>query len=134
MAPRSHVVISAAAALALALAAGAGHATDIATDTAVLRALDKVTARVETLRVPVGAPVTFGRLQILAKTCFTRPPEETPESAVRLEIVKTSGRDKAQTVFDGWMFASSPDLSAMDDPVYDIWVLACENSAASSAR
>ena len=34
-------------------------ASDIPTDTAVLRALDKVTTRVQTLRVPVGQPVTF---------------------------------------------------------------------------
>jgi hypothetical protein len=108
------------------------YAVDIQTDTAVLRALDKVTARVQTLRVPVGMPVTFGRLEILAKTCLTRPPEETPESSVLVQIVKTVGKDKTK-VFDGWMFASSPDLSAMDDPVYDIWVLACENKAASKA-
>ena len=107
-------------------------ATDIQTDTAVLRALDKVTAKVQILRVPVGKPTTFGRLEILAKSCFTRPPEETPESSVLLQVVKTAGQTKT-TVFDGWMFASSPDLAAMDDPVYDIWVRACENKAASSA-
>ena len=110
------------------------QATDIQTDTAVLRALDKVTARVQTLRVPVGLPVKFGRLEILAKSCYTRPPEETPESSVLLEIVKTGVKGATDKVFDGWMFASSPDLSAMDDPVYDIWVLACENKAASSSR
>jgi hypothetical protein len=107
-------------------------ATDIQTDTAVLRALDKVTAQVQILRVPVGTPTTFGRLEILAKSCLARPPEETPESSVLLSVVKTVGQSKT-TVFDGWMFASSPDLSAMDDPVYDIWVLACENKATSSA-
>ncbi|MSO97608.1 MAG: DUF2155 domain-containing protein [Rhodospirillaceae bacterium] len=110
------------------------QATDIQTDTAVLRALDKVTARVQTLRVPVGLPVKFGRLEILAKSCYTRPPEETPESSVLLEIVKTGVKGATDKVFDGWMFASSPDLSAMDDPVYDIWVLACENKTASSSR
>jgi len=109
------------------------HATDIPTNTAVLRALDKVTARVQTLDVPVGTPVQFGRLDILAKTCITRPPEETPESSVLLQIDKTVGGKKTRA-FDGWMFASSPDLSAMDDPVYDIWVLACENRTASNSR
>jgi hypothetical protein len=111
------------------------HAIDLPMDTAVLRALDKVTARVETLRVPVGVPVAFGRMEILVKSCYARPPEETPESSALLEINKIGGKrhDTKTKVFDGWMFASSPDLSAMDDPVYDVWVLACENKTASSA-
>jgi hypothetical protein len=112
---------------------------NIPTDTAVLRALDKVAARVQTLKVPVGQPVNFGRLEILAKSCFTKPPEETPENAALLYITKTNAKQKPgakndkTVVFDGWMFASSPGLSAMDDPVYDIWVLDCENSAASKS-
>jgi hypothetical protein len=28
-------------------------------------------------------------------------------------------------VFRGWMFASAPAVSAMDHPVYDIWVVDC---------
>lgn len=106
---------------------------DIPTNTAMLRALDKVTARVQTLEVPVGEPVTFGRLEILARSCFTRPPEETPENAALLLITKTGSKGETTVAFDGWMFASSPGLSAMDDPVYDIWVLACENKTASKS-
>lgn len=114
-------------------------AKPIQNDTAVLRALDKVAARVQTLKVPVGQPVNFGRLEILAKSCFSKPPEETPESSALLYITKTDAKPKAgvinqkTVVFDGWMFASSPGLSAMDDPVYDIWVLDCENKASSNA-
>ncbi|MEE9208857.1 MAG: DUF2155 domain-containing protein, partial [Kiloniellales bacterium] len=28
-------------------------------------------------------------------------------------------------VFSGWMFASSPAVSAMEHPVYDVWVIDC---------
>jgi hypothetical protein len=108
--------------------------TDIATNTAVLRALDKVAARVQTFNVPVGQPVSFGRLEILVKSCFTRPPEETPENSALLFITKLNAKGQKTTVFDGWMFASSPGLSAMDDPVYDIWVIECANKAASNSR
>jgi hypothetical protein len=104
-------------------------ATDIDTDTAVLRALDKVSTRVMVIKAPVGRPVAFGRLAITARRCVTRPPEETPESAAFLEIDKAGQGDARLPVFKGWMFASSPDLSAMEDPVYDVWVLACESSA-----
>ena len=118
--------------VAAALFSFPASATDIPTDTAVLRALDKVSARVMTLRAPVGMPVAFGRLQIVARKCLTHPPEETPESSAFLEIDKALG-EKRQPVFKGWMFASSPDLSPMEDPVYDVWVLACENKAASNS-
>ncbi len=106
---------------------------DVPTNTAVLRALDKVAARVQTFTVPVGAPVTFGRLEILAKSCFARPPEETPENAAQLLITKANGKGEKTVIFDGWMFASSPSVSAMDDPVYDLWVIGCENKTASKS-
>ncbi|MCB2107093.1 MAG: DUF2155 domain-containing protein [Rhodobacteraceae bacterium] len=109
------------------------QATEIPMDTAVLRALDKVSARVSTLRAPVGVPIAFGRLEITAQRCLARPPEETPESSVLLDIYKQLGDTPREQVFHGWMFASSPDLSAMEDAVYDVWVLRCENSVASSS-
>ena len=52
----------------------------------VLRALDKMTARVEEIGIPVGKTIQFGNLSIVAKTCRTTLPEETPpESATYLE-------------------------------------------------
>ncbi|MBK8176814.1 MAG: DUF2155 domain-containing protein [Rhodospirillales bacterium] len=96
---------------------------------AVLRALDKVTARVTTLRAPVGTPVHFGALEITTEVCDKRPPEEPPEAAAFLKIIETRAEQPAVEVFHGWMFASSPGVSALQHPVYDIWVLDCENSA-----
>ena len=37
------------------------------------------------------------------------------------------------TRFSGWMFASSPALSAMEHPVYDLWVLDCDNQDGTPA-
>lgn len=102
-------------------------------DTVVLGALDKVTARVNTLKSPVGLPVTFGTLQIIAQTCVTTPPEDPPESAAFLQIFQIQEDKEEQQVFGGWMFASSPALSAMDHPVYDVWVLGCEDSTRSNS-
>ena len=101
------------------------QATWIDTRVAVLQGLDKVTARISTFEAPVGEVVRFGALEIVAKACRKRPPEEQPESAAFLDIREvTAGGEKA-AVFSGWMFASSPALSAMEHPVYDIWVLDC---------
>ena len=102
-------------------------------DTVVLGALDKVTARVNTLKGLVGMPVKFGTLEIQAETCITTPPEDPPESASFLQIFQIQEDKDEQQVFSGWMFASSPALSAMDHPVYDVWVLGCEDSSRSSS-
>ena len=100
-------------------------------DIAVLQGMDKVTARVSTIEAPVGEVVKFGALEIIARNCDKRPPEETPESAAFLDIWEVYQGEAAVSLFRGWMFASSPALSAMEHPVYDVWVLDCKNSSSS---
>ena len=108
------------------LAAWPVHAIDM--DTVVLQGLDKVTARVSTIEVPVGRTAHFGTLEIIARTCDKRPPEETPESAAFVDIWDVREGEAAHSLFRGWMFASSPALSALEHPVYDVWVLDCKNN------
>ncbi len=95
---------------------------------AVLQGLDKITARISTINVAVGQTVAFGSLQITVKACDKHPPEETPESAAFLQVVEQKPGEAPVTRFSGWMFASSPALSAMEHPVYDLWVLDCSGS------
>ncbi|MDP6573765.1 MAG: DUF2155 domain-containing protein [Rhodospirillales bacterium] len=114
---------AALAAILLVLATAPGRAEPY--DVALLQGLDKVTARVSTIEAPVGRTVRFGTLQIIARTCDKRPPEETPESAAFLDIWEVRPGEAAISVFRGWMFASSPALSAVHHPVYDVWVLDC---------
>lgn len=97
---------------------------------AMLQALDKVTARVRKLPIKVGQAAAFGTLSVLVDSCRKAPPEDPPESAAFLEITDRRG-DKPQLVFKGWMFASSPALSAMDHPVYDIVLIDCIADAAA---
>ena len=92
---------------------------------AVLQALDKVTARVSKFEAPVGDSVRFGTLHIIARACDKRPPEETPESAAFLDISEIKLGESTEGVYRGWMFASSPALAAMEHPVYDVWVVDC---------
>ena len=119
--------------LVLALLAGGAACRAEPMDTAVLQGLDKVTARVSTIEAPVGRTVRFGALEIIARTCDKRPPEEPPESAAFLDIWEVRPGEAAISLFRGWMFASSPALSAMEHPVYDVWVLDCESSTPSAA-
>jgi hypothetical protein len=106
---------------------------NIPTNTVVLDALDKISGRVQTISGPVGQTLAFGNLQIVARTCLTHPPEETPENSAFLEITQLQAKEPPKQVFSGWMFSSNPGISAMDNSVYDVWVLSCENKTASKA-
>ena len=110
---------------AVLLAGPALASTALAADEAVLQGLDKVTARVSKFEAPLDQPVKFGTLSIVVKACRKRPPEEPPESAAFLEIRDVGPVGDGKQVFSGWMFASSPALSALEHPVYDVWVVGC---------
>jgi hypothetical protein len=97
---------------------------------AVLQGLDKTTARVSTFSAPIDDVVAFGTLQIVVRRCDKTPPTEPPESAAFIEIVDARPDSPAVPVFTGWMFASSPAVSALEHPVYDIWVIDCRKGAA----
>ena len=93
----------------------------------VLQGLDKVTARISKFTAELGTPATFGTLEITARACHKKPPEEPPESAAFLEIRERQKGAPVEMLFSGWMFASTPGLSALQHPVYDVWVLDCAN-------
>ncbi len=92
---------------------------------AVLQGLDKVTARVSEMEAPLHRLLRFGTLEIVVRRCQKTPPEEAPESAAFIEIRDAKPGEDTVALFTGWMFASSPALSALEHPVYDIWVLDC---------
>jgi len=117
----------------LALLAGVARAETIA----VLQGLDKTTARVSRFDAPVDKAVRFGTLVITVEACVKKPPEEPPETAAFLIIDEVRPGDAnnvvSTRVFSGWMFASSPAVSALEDPIYDINVLDCKSDSTSAA-
>lgn len=102
-----------------------------AQEVAVLQGLNKITARVSTIEAPVDQAVRFGTLDITVKRCSKRPPEETPESTAYLEIRERRSGEQSVDLFAGWMFASSPAVSSMEHPVYDVWVIDCKKASSS---
>lgn len=90
-----------------------------------LQSLDKVTARTVTFEARVGSTVKFGPIYIRVQACRKAPPTEQPESASFLQIWEVTPKGESKWIYSGWMFASSPALSPMDHPIYDVWVLDC---------
>ncbi|MFI5002622.1 MAG: DUF2155 domain-containing protein [Reyranellales bacterium] len=100
---------------------------------AELQGLDKVTARTQRFYAPVGAATRFGTLEITVGDCLVNTPDAPPESAAYLTIVDHKPGQAEEKLFAGWMFASTPSLSALDHGVYDVRVLACKMAQGSSA-
>lgn len=97
-----------------------------------LQGLNKVTARISTLESPVGAVMRFGNLEIIVRTCWQSPPSSRPEDAALLDVWELKPGEKPERVFTGWMFSSSPAISAMEHPVYDLVLLDCLKKGASA--
>lgn len=95
-------------------------------DIVVLRALDKITARITEIELTVNEETRFGTLAIRARYCRTRPPIETPETFAYIEIDDLKRSGERTRVFEGWMVASSPALNALEHAVYDVWVINCK--------
>lgn len=94
----------------------------------VMQGLDKITGRTTEFIAPLGVPVSFYKLTVTARACNQRPPEETPETSVYLDVLENSLDGRVEQLFSGWMFASSPALSALEHPVYDVWVVSCKTN------
>ena len=120
--------LAAGAALA-AVAGSGGEAAAAERPLAVLQALDKVVARTSALEAPLDRPVRFGTLRIVVRVCHEAPPEEPPENAAFLEIDEVDHEGRAERLYTGWMFSSTPGLAGLEHPVYDIGVLACTEPA-----
>jgi hypothetical protein len=99
---------------------------------AELQGLDKVTARTQRFYAPVGKSTRFGTLEITVSDCLVNVPEAPPESVAHLTIVDHKPGQAEEKLFAGWMFASTPSLSALDHGVYDLRVLSCTMAQGSS--
>jgi hypothetical protein len=98
---------------------------------AVLQGLDKITARISRFEAPVGQAVTFGTLSIVVRDCRRSAPEDQPENAAFIEIYENRPGEAKSRLFSGWMFSSTPALSALEHPVYDVNLLECKGAGGS---
>ncbi|MBY0407895.1 MAG: DUF2155 domain-containing protein, partial [Rickettsiales bacterium] len=96
------------------------------TNTVVLQGLNKVTGHISKLEGPIGIVLRFDNLEIITRRCWKSPPDEQPENAALVEIREVKTGEQPKKVYLGWMFSSSPGLSGIEHPVYDVNIIACE--------
>ena len=103
---------------------------------AVLQALDKVTAQTMRFEAPVGKPIRYKNLVFIVKVCETNGiggPEPQSQAYVVIDFAPLPtpdvARPPAREVFKGWMYANSPSLNPFRHPIYDAWLIACTDQA-----
>ena len=105
-------------------------AEPIAGKSAKLKLLDRTTNKVTQKSINVNSIIDWDSLNIQIYACYSTPPEEIPESYVLLEIKDTLSTKK-EYIYRGWMISSSPDVTPLEHPIYDLWLIDCMVDEAS---
>ncbi|MES2144104.1 MAG: DUF2155 domain-containing protein [Pseudomonadota bacterium] len=111
-----------ALAAVLSLWATAAAAEMVQAEAGILRWIDRLTGESGDMELARGQSASNGRLTIKMDEC--RYPADNPAGDAEAHLT-ISDSMRAEPVFQGWMIASSPALSALDHPRYDVWVLSC---------
>ncbi len=88
--------------------------------------LDKISNNLTQKSIKVNESDFIGTLNIKVYSCFTEPPNETPEDYVLIDV-KDNFQDEEKSIYKGWMISSSPDVTPLEHPIYDLWLLGCSN-------
>jgi len=131
--PIMRSLVAALGALSLAPLSTGAKAEAIANPIAVFSGLDKITARIITFEAEIDETVQFGSLLLTARTCYTRPPTESPNTTAFIEVEEVALDGSMDRIFAGWIYASSPGLNAIEHPVYDLWLLDCRQTTQAAA-
>jgi hypothetical protein len=102
---------------------------------AILQAVDKVTAETMRFEVKVGEPIRYKGIVMTVHACEGAASDEGfPDAFAHVDIQAQpeAVRTLARVVFRGWMFASSPALHPVEHPLYDVWLIACRTPAPAS--
>jgi hypothetical protein len=126
--------LAAMATLALIAFVPPAVAQRIENSVAIFAALDKVTAKISRLEVPLNQTATFGALKVTPRVCYSRAPTEPPKTTTFVEVEEMQLDGKEKRIFTGWMFADSPGLNAVEHPVFDVWLTDCLQPRATAQR
>lgn len=95
---------------------------------ATIQILNKITAKAKYLDIEVDSEANFGLIKIKPLSCWQASPYDLSENKILLDISeKKIGSKEYQNIFEGWMFSSSPAISTMEHPIYDVVAINCHN-------
>ena len=94
------------------------------------RLLDKISNKLIDKTISVDGLDEIETLSIRVYACFSEPPTEISEDYVLVDI-NDNFQDLQKNVYRGWMISSSPEVTALEHPIYDLWLLGCINDKTS---
>lgn len=94
---------------------------------AVIQGLNKTTAKTSILEMRIGDKINFGQISLIVHKCWQAPLDQKPESKILLEVLESKNNEPEKRIFYGWMFASSPSISGLEHPIYDLTAISCKN-------
>ena len=92
--------------------------------------LDKISNKLVEKSIKVNESNFIETLHIQVYSCFTEPPNEIPEDYVLIDV-KDNFQEQEVSIYKGWMISSSPDVTPLEHPIYDLWLLGCSNDNTS---
>ena len=92
--------------------------------------LDKISNKLVEKSIKVNESDFIESLYVQVYSCFTEPPNEIPEDYVLIEV-KDNFQEQEISIYKGWMISSSPDVTPLEHPIYDLWLLGCSNDNTS---
>lgn len=107
----------------LLFAANANAAID--TKKVKLQILNKINAEKFEVEVLEMRKTIFQDLEIKLNRCRKSGAQDLRENLALIEVYDVAKDTPREQIFYGWMFSSSPALSAMEHPIYDVIVLEC---------
>ena len=84
--------------------------------------INKITANSQTIDVKVGQPVFFHNLEINLHKGFKSEDLYKPDSYGLLTLTEYRINDDAKILFHGWLIASSPSISTLVSPIYEVFI------------
>ena len=97
---------------------------------AEFKVLDKISNKLYEKKISINNSESIGTLVIEVYSCFSEPPDEIPEDYVLIDV-KDIFQDEENSIYKGWMISSSPDVTPLEHPIYDLWLLGCSNDKTS---
>ena len=92
--------------------------------------LDKISNKLVEKSIKVNETDFIETLNIRVYSCFSEPPNKIPEDYVLIDV-KDYFEDEEKSIYKGWMISSSPDVTPLEHPIYDLWLLGCINDNTS---
>ena len=97
---------------------------------ASFKLLNKTTNKVSTKEILVSSKISWETLNIEVLYCGSTPPNEIPEDYVLIDVYDTINNENIN-IYKGWMISSSPDVTPLENPIYDLWLVDCSNDKTS---